>query len=446
MSGSVRSLKERLSDVTCNGGFAEVRSVRRRLSARQLLESEILVEGKPCTSRRLAICLQSSLDFIQALFALDGVANGFLLISPGTQKAHVQSLMEETGCDALITDQGELAGIGCNWTLEPRATPRTVLQPTTWLMTTSGTTGRPKVVPHTCDSIAATVKDGKLHGTAIWGLLYAPSSFAGVQVILHSLLGGGSLLAVERSKSFPEQVGDLQAGACTHLSATTAMWRKLLMLPSASRLPLQQATLGGDIADERTLRALSTIFPQARITHVYASTEVGVGFSVNDGKPGFPVEYLEPRADFPRLKLQDGMLWVKPVASQFAAQARRDADGFICTGDRVEVAGRRVLFAGRIDTIANVGGVKISVENVEDVVRRQSNVLDCRVMVKNSPMVGSVLALQVVARDAAADPAAMRDELRSWCRHHLPREARPALISVVADLPRNATGKLVRAP
>jgi acyl-CoA synthetase (AMP-forming)/AMP-acid ligase II len=291
--------------------------------------------------------------------------------------------------------------------------------------------------------LTASVTSDPRNNNATWGLLYEPSRFAGVQVILHALLGGGTLLTVDHSTTFPTQVEQLKAGGCTHLSATATMWRKLLMLPSACELPLRQITLGGDIADERILMSLSAAFPKARITHVYASTEIGAAFSVHDGKAGFPLHYLKVSEARLQLKVQDGLLWVRPPKRAFE-HLRRDADGFACTGDRVEISGERVFFAGRIDTVANVGGTKVSMERVEELVREHPEVLDCRVMAKSNPMVGSILTMQIVARDFVANPAVLQNELRSWCRQQLPREAWPALITIVPDLPRNAAGKLAR--
>ena len=76
-------------------------------------------------------------------------------------------------------------------------------------------------------------------------------------------------------------------------------------------MPLRQITLGGEIADKSLLNALAQRIPQAQISHVYASTEGGVAFTVNDGKQGFPKSLLEGRAKSLRLAIDcDGVLWV----------------------------------------------------------------------------------------------------------------------------------------
>jgi acyl-CoA synthetase (AMP-forming)/AMP-acid ligase II len=439
----MRSLNSRLREVVSRGGLATVNGEGETLSTEQLLGSELTMLGEPSSGRRIAICLNSSIDFIRVIFALDGVASSLLLISPSLHRDDALSLMDEAECDGIVTDCDSLSDRATQWRFQEKHLAPVALHSTKWLMTTSGTTGRPKIIPHSLDSLTASVTSGPPNNRATWGLLYESSRFAGVQVILHALLGGGALLTVDRNTTFPIQVEQLKAGGCTHLSATATMWRKLLMLPSACELPLRQITLGGDIADERTLTALSAAFPKARITHVYASTEIGAAFSVHDGKAGFPLNYLQTSEGRLQLKVQDGLLWIKPPKRGFE-YPRRDADGFACTGDCVEISGDRVFFAGRVDTVANVGGTKVSMERVEALVREHPEVLDCRVIAKSNPIVGSILTMQVVARGFAANPAVLQNELRNWCRQQLPREAWPALITIVPDLPQNAAGKLAR--
>src|SRR5690606_28394717 len=79
------------------------------------------------------------------------------------------------------------------------------------------------------------------------------------------------------------------------VSATPSLWRQLMMTAQLSTLPLQQITLGGEIADQPLLDTLAALFPTARLLHIYASTEAGVGFAVADKRAGFPASWLNQR-------------------------------------------------------------------------------------------------------------------------------------------------------
>lgn len=388
-----------------------------------------------------AVSATSPINLVRQLIALDGRVRRMLLLSPSLPPDSVAHLMAAAGCQALVTDRNDLKAASGRL---PSPGPR--IHRTEWLLTTSGTTGPPKVVSHTLGSIIARTRQGTgpAGEPARWGLLYEASRFAGLQVVMQALLGGGLLLAPEPGE-LPERLAFLAREGCSHLSATPTLWRKCLMLPGADQLRLRQITVGGEIADDRLLAALQQNQPQARITHIYASTELGVGFSVHDGRAGFPLHYLAGLEGI-SFRIKDGVLWARPDderASILAPHIRKDEDGFACTEDRVEVEGDRVLFRGRESSVVNVGGVKVQIEEVERIAAECPGVAECAVEARKNPFSGYVLSLSVVLKPGvAADDA--RSAVRDWCTDHLPREARPATIRVVDAIAVSAGGKTAR--
>jgi acyl-CoA synthetase (AMP-forming)/AMP-acid ligase II len=411
------------------------------LTVRQLLDGTIHMSDEMASG--VALCLRTAPDFVAAIVALDGRISTILLLSPDLGRAEMQSLLQAVGITCLITDRSDVGDVGQPLELIPAKTRAKHDVVTRWLMTTSGTTGTPKIVSHTFASLVATVKATQAEVQPIWGLLYEPSRFAGLQVILQALLGGGTLVAPDRALPMAKQLDILAEAGCTHLSGTPSLWRKLLLSPASEKLALRQITLGGETADARVLTSLAAAFPTARITQIYASTEAGVGFSSHDGKPGFPVACLASKPGKPDFKVHDGELWARSRHVNVLAPVT-DADGFFCTGDSVEVVDGRLLFRGRRDAVANVGGIKIRVEDVETIVRENEQVLDCQVALKPSPILGTVLTLQVVARNPDADHSQLRNDISAWCRSRLPREACPVSTKIVASLEINAAGKVWR--
>ena len=82
------------------------------------------------------------------------------------------------------------------------------------------------------------------------------------------------------------------------VSGTPSYWRRLVTLGSRDALkeiPLEQITLGGEIADQTLLDTLKLMYPAARIVHIYATSELGRCFSVKDGKAGFPGPFPRQR-------------------------------------------------------------------------------------------------------------------------------------------------------
>ncbi|MFN7225376.1 MAG: long-chain fatty acid--CoA ligase [Paracoccaceae bacterium] len=398
----------------------------------------------------IAVQLHDPLDVIRALAALDGQVKAILLLSHALPQETAVALARSADCTILIQDKVAEIGNGIRSTAlgdllgsERRSDPL----PTVWLMTTSGTTGTPKIVPHTLRSLSRSVSRFTGGTDPIWGLLYDPTRFAGLQVVLQALIGGGQLLAVDTTEALAAQIAVLADHHCSHLSATPTLWRRLLMVPQYARLPLRQITLGGEIADQPTLNALRSAFSGVRLSHIYASTEAGVGFSVTDGLAGFPLSYLDKAPGNVRLSIRDGVLWIRPLLTALRPGLpgiEIDADGYVCSGDRVDVRGDRVLFLGRENGLINIGGVKVYPEVVEAVVKMVPGVALVQVSAKRSPVTGS-LVLAEIQLDEGVDSSAVRRLILETCRASLDREAVPAIIRFVDGFQTNAAGKLMRA-
>lgn len=312
--------------------------------------------------------------------------------------------------------------------------------PTRWRLFTSGTTGAPKPVDHSLESLTRTVQ--RPRGTSTsgrrWGLLYEPTRMAGIQVVLQSLTGGDVLLDATGFEHLTDRLHWLANQSVSALSATPTLWRQVLSSADSASLPLTQITLGGEIADQGLLSALAKAFPRARITHVFASTETGAAFAVNDGREGFPRTYLLDPPKGIRLEVRDGVLFVEAPHTSAAGP-----DGFASTGDLVEVSDDRVVFLGRASGVINVGGVKVAPEQVETVLRTHPEVADAVVVPKKNPFSGYILVANVVAAPGAHEadlPARLRAEVAA----RLSSAHAPASIKIVTQLSTTATGKAGR--
>lgn len=310
---------------------------------------------------------------------------------------------------------------------------------TTWRLYTSGTTGAPKSVDHSLSSLSRTVRASSAsRDRRRWGLLYEPTRMAGIQVVLQSLAGGDHLLDATGLQDLPTRLRWLAEASVDSVSATPTLWRQILQSADPSALPLQQITLGGEIADQRVLDALARTFPGARVTHVFASTETGAAFAVGDGLEGFPRAYLESAPRGIRLEVRDGVLFVEAPHTSAAGP-----DGFASTGDLVTVTDDRVLFLGRASGIVNVGGVKVAPEQVERALRDHPDVADAVVKAKRNPFSGWILTAEVVPAPAAQSNG-LPARLRAAIGDQLGSAHAPASIKVVAQLATTPTGKAGR--
>ena len=279
-----------------------------------------------------------------------------------------------------------------------------------------------------------------------WGLLYDWSRFAGTQVVLQALAGGGTLVCPDRSRPLAAQVEFLAGPGCDHLSATPTLWRNLLMTPTARRLPLRQLTLGGEIADQRILDGLRDAFPEARVTHIFASTEAGAAFAVSDGREGFPAGYLDhPPAGIELQVLNGRLLVANPDVDPAYVGGETFADqGWVDTGDEVELRGDRYVFLGRRSGVINVGGAKLHPEELERFLAGHPAVAQAHVLAQPSPILGSLVVAEIVPAPGAPSDDLTRT-LIAYCREHLPRHMVPGKVRIVETLPLSAAGKLSRS-
>jgi acyl-coenzyme A synthetase/AMP-(fatty) acid ligase len=213
--------------------------------------------------------------------------------------------------------------------------------------------------------------------------------------------------------------------------------------------------LSGEVADQAILDNLRAVYPSANIGHAYASTEAGVGFEVDDGREGFPASMVaDPRTGV-TLTVEDDTLRIpspraatRYVGAQAASLA--DADGFVDTGDIVELRGDRYYFIGRKGGIINVGGLKVHPEEVETVINRHPDVRMSLVRAQKNPITGAIVVADVVlaasaeGEDEKARLAQVKNEIFEICREGLARHKVPVTISFVPALAVAPTGKLAR--
>lgn len=320
---------------------------------------------------------------------------------------------------------------------------------TQWIIPTSGTTNIPKLVAHTFESLTRTAKRNIDLGERYrWGLVFDIYRFSGIQVFLQSILAGSTLIVTESSQSMSEILDTLIQNKCNALSATPSFWRKVLMSPEADNLNPERITLGGEIADENTLQALSKKFLNAKISHIYASTEVGVGFSVTDGHEGFPKEYLNGGLDTIKMKIDNGgLLWIAPgnQAQSYLSQSNMyGEDGYINTGDIVELRDDRIYFLGRDSGAINVGGNKVQPEEVESKLMSLELITAAYVYSIKNSMMGSLVCADVVLSDNSLDKKEAKAVILKYCRESLDGFKVPAILKFVDELKTTQSGKLQR--
>jgi acyl-CoA synthetase (AMP-forming)/AMP-acid ligase II len=414
--------------------------------------------------RSVLVAMEHQLATALALIELDGVARRLVLCPPGLSAEHRCSIIAGASVDAVVSDcdaAGAAGGsdalrVGGGATIRAAAASVVRDRRTEWVMLTSGTSGAPKLVLHTLASLTGAIKQSLRPTTPIvWGTFYDIRRFGGLQILLRSVLGGGSLVLSDADESMGAYLTRAGSLGVTHLSGTPSQWRNALAYPSSQAISPRTIRLSGEIADQAILDGLRARYPRAEVVHAYASTEAGVAFEVDDGREGFAAGMIGRGGGEVDIKIADGSLRIRSsrTASRYLgadAAALKDADGFVDTGDLVERRGDRCYFVGRRDGVINVGGLKVHPEEVEAVINRHPDVLACLVRPRKNLITGAIVVADVVLRTAAAGTGAadrsndVRREILAACRQALANYKVPAAIRFVAALDVAATGKSAR--
>lgn len=300
---------------------------------------------------------------------------------------------------------------------------------------TSGTTGQPKEVHHSYKSLSRAVKKGEKFGNNIWGFAYNPTHMAGLQVFFQALCNGNPLINVfNKDRQYVlDKINDFRI---THISATPTFYRLLLPVERSCE-NVMRVTLGGEKSGENLYRVIRQIFPNAKITNVYASTEAGTLFA---SKGDF---FKIPDTIRDKFKVIDDELYIHESLLGRSTSFKLK-DGYYASGDLIEwVDAEEGLFRfkSRKNELINVGGYKVNPTEVEETLRGIDGVIDSHVFGKSNSILGNVLCADIVKDDnTPLTEIGLRAELKNWLQDFkIPRRIR-----FVESLSVTRTGKMSR--
>lgn len=395
----------------------------------------------------VVIHARSRFEFAKLLVLLDGEVNNILFLPQDIDAELFERYYHEAEIGYEVYLEGDDLKIA---TINDTVDGNNDNKDTSWIIPTSGTTDTPKLISHTFSSLTRTAKrDTDIGKEYIWSLVFDIYRFSGIQVFVQALLGGSTLVISEADDSMSDILDNLIKNGCNALSATPSFWRKVMMSKEVNSLDFKVLTLGGEIADENILQALKIKFPSAKISHIYASTEAGVGFSVIDGHAGFPKRYIDNGVNGITLKLSGTNTLLINNGNQAQKYLSTDTlyqdDGFIDTGDIIELKDDRAYFLGRDSGAINVGGNKVQPEEVEIVLLDSGLVNAAYVYPKKNPIMGNIVCADLVLADPDADTKKVKMEILKFSREKLENFKVPAIIKFVDELQTTHSGKIKRS-
>jgi acyl-CoA synthetase (AMP-forming)/AMP-acid ligase II len=346
--------------------------------------------------------------------------------------------------------------------IAPRQLPAPDPDAVRLIMYTSGTTGSPKGVMHTHNSIHALIRQIGMH----WlveprdrFLVASPVSHIGGSIYAFEcpLLLGTAAVLMDRWDA-DEAVGHALAERCTHFAGATPFLVQLLAAArrAQTRLPdLKLFVCGGASVPPSLVREAAEYFERAVVTRVYGSTEVPVTtVGVTDRSDLAHAAETDGRAGIATIKLAGA----DDAAGEVVAQGPQmlvgyvhpedeatvfDAEGYYRTGDLGRwVDGDYLVIAGRIKDIIIRNGENIAPKEVEDLLAGHPDIAEIAIVGLPDPKTGERACAVIVPRGAAQpDVASLRAFLdaRGVARFKVPEQ-----VAIWNTLPKNEAGKVLK--
>lgn len=333
------------------------------------------------------------------------------------------------------------------------------------ILYTSGTTGRPKGVLHTHNTLHALACQLGEHWHIAPGdrfLVPSPIGHIGgsIYVFEAPLLLGSTAVLMERWDA-DEAVQRMQAEGCTHMAGATPFLEQLLAAAkrAGTRLPrLKVFICGGASVPPSLIRQATEYFDQAIVTRVYGSTEVPVttvgatrpgetGFAADtDGRSGYaelklvshgsaPVGEGEVHARGPQMLV--GYLHPEDEDGAF------DAEGYFRTGDLARLADDAwLVVTGRAKDIIIRNGENISPKEVEDLLVGHPQIAEIAIVGLPDARTGERACAVIVPRALPGpDVAGLRDYLKAL---GVASFKAPEQVVIRESLPKNDAGKVLK--
>ena len=176
----------------------------------------------------------------------------------------------------------------------------------------------------------------------------------------------------------------------------------------------------------------SSSFPNAKTKQTYGLSELGVLRSKSESDDSV---WVKIGGDGFEVKVIDDILWVRSEANMVGylnAPSPFDDEGWMCTGDRVEINGEYMRIMGRQSEMINVGGQKVFPVEVETVLLQAENVREAAVYGVKHPLMGQVVQARVTLYHPE-DIETLTSRLRKFCLEHMARYKMPTKFIIVNE-------------
>ena len=289
------------------------------------------------------------------------------------------------------------------------------------IISTSGTTGNPKKISHTINSITKNIKINSLKN---WGSVYELGKMAYYQMLFQVLFNKTTLINLN-GYSIDDISERIIKYDVKSISGTPTFYKMLISLDKKFE-KIEQLTLGGESSNSNLIQLLKKYFPNSKITNVYASTEGAAIISSNSDE--FKISN--------KIKILDNILYIH---KNYVNNLVSEGDWYN-TGDMIEmITEDRFKIIGKKENEINISGIQVNFTKIESKITSLSYILDCHVYSRKNSVNGNIICSDIVLKNKNIEKSQIKNDLKEF----LNRYEIPAIINFVDNIKINNNMKKV---
>jgi acyl-CoA synthetase (AMP-forming)/AMP-acid ligase II len=331
------------------------------------------------------------------------------------------------------------------------------------ILYTSGTTSAPKGVAIRHSNSAMILTSTPQWTGRCWLHASPLFTFAGLTFVYQPMRMGMSTLYLPKFSTgeWLRLINEAKPLACFLVPSMVELLLADPETPKADWSCLSSLSVGSAPIAPATLLKMASLVPDAFVTNSYSMTEAGTayfmlpqgGVSSRPGAVGKPIPPAEVRIlddDGKPVGAEEvGHIQVKPAGRMReyykAPEASREvfgADGWLRTGDLGKFDEDGYLYVvGRAKDVIIRGGLNVYAADVEAALFEHPAVQEAAVVGVPHEVLGEEVVGFVVLKPGTTAGA---DELTATCKERVANYAVPSRFHFVPELPRNATGKVLK--
>nr|WP_255534404.1 long-chain fatty acid--CoA ligase [Polynucleobacter hallstattensis] len=308
---------------------------------------------------------------------------------------------------------------------------------------TSGSSGKPKAVVHDFSKLLEKFIEKRPSFITLNFLLF--DHWGGLNTLLYGL-SNMCLIVIPTNRS-PEYICNLISSHKVELLPATPSFLNMILLSKAyvgkDFKSLRLITYGAETMPESTLKNLRKNFPDIELRQTYGMIEVGVLRAKSKSPDSL---WIKLGGDGYKLRVVDNKLQIKATSAMLGylnAETPFTEDGYMITGDLVEVDGEWIKILGRDSDLINVGGQKVYPAEVEEVLLECPELIDAVVFGEKNTLLGMVVCANIIL-DSGMDEAAARIAIRKYCVDRMQPYMVPVKFNFVNTIEQSSRLKRVR--